>query len=362
MKKCIPLLALLLILHGCGYKEVDNRFFSTVMAIDQSEKSADLIQVTLKLAIPQSEIKMGGEKAIVISQDAPTITQAIRIIKSKLDKELDFGHNKIILFGEDFAKQRDMVELFDWFVRRRDVQAISFIGVGRPDAKTVADFVPEFERLPSYALILPFSYAGTKSAYITSMYLFNFAKRLKERGLDPVLPIVELEKPFYQINKAALFDKKSLRHVLTPEETKTLNFLIEEIAATDIKIGTSDYTFSIAVDQVKSNISINKEEGDSIVLSVKVDITGIVEETTQTLVEENIHKYEKQAEKLIENLIIDLLEKLQKKNLDPVGFGLLYRSRHLNNGGDWREWQRLYPNAEFNVQVNVKIQGTGLIK
>lgn len=356
------MICLLLITNGCGYKEVDNRFFSTSMGIDQSEKSEDYLKVTLKLAIPQSEIKMGGEKFITISQEAPTITQAIRIMKSKLDKELDFGHNKIILFGEEFVKKRNMVDEMDWLVRRRDIQGIAFLGIGRPDAETVLNYRPVFERLPGYALILPLSHAGTRSAYVTSEFLFDFAKRLKEKGMDPILPIIELDKPFYEINKAGVFDKRSLKLVLSPEDTKMLNFLIRDVASTDIKIQTKEYAFSIAADRVKSKISIQKKSGDSVVLGVKIDVTGIVEETTQTLSQEYIHQYERQAEKLLGDEIKDLLIKLQKKKLDPVGFGLLYRSRNLNNGDDWEQWQQLYPTAKFDIQVNVKIQGTGVIK
>lgn len=358
----LPMSFLILLANGCGYKEVDNRFYATGMGIDQSEQDENLLKVTLKLAIAQAEIKMGGEQFIMISQEAPTITQAIRLMKSKLDKELDFGHNKLILFGEEFIKKRDMAASLDWLVRRRDIQGITFLGIGRPDANTVLSFKPTFERLPGYALLLPLSQAGTRSSYVTTEYLFDFAKRLKERGIDPVLPIIELNKPFYEINKAGLLDKKSLQLVLSPEDTKMLNFLIQDVAATDLKIQTKEYSFSIAADQVKSKISIRKKMADSIILGVDVKVTGIVEETTQTLSEDNVRKYEKQAELLLQNQMNDLLKKFQKKKLDPVGFGLLYRSRNFNNGEDWQEWQKLYPTAKFDIQVKVTIQGTGVIK
>ncbi|KYD05818.1 hypothetical protein B4102_3140 [Heyndrickxia sporothermodurans] len=52
---------------------------------------------------------------------------------------------------------------------------------------------------------------------------------------------------------------------------------------------------------------------------------------------------------------------MQKEGVDPIGFGMRYRSRHFNTN-DWEEWQHLYPNIKFKVHSNVQIEDTGLIE
>ncbi|MGG1674458.1 Ger(x)C family spore germination C-terminal domain-containing protein [Neobacillus sp. NRS-1170] len=76
---------------------------------------------------------------------------------------------------------------------------------------------------------------------------------------------------------------------------------------------------------------------------------------------EQLSRYEKAAEKRLKKQIKEVLVKIQKANVDPISFGLRYRSRHFNKN-DWEEWQRIYPQLAFKVDTKVKISDTGLIE
>ncbi|MDP4091593.1 MAG: Ger(x)C family spore germination C-terminal domain-containing protein, partial [Bacillota bacterium] len=65
---------------------------------------------------------------------------------------------------------------------------------------------------------------------------------------------------------------------------------------------------------------------------------------------------------VLQKKVTALLKKIQGEGLDPIGFGLHYRSRHWNNDTEWDTWQKLYPDIRFTVQAKVKIQSTGLIR
>jgi spore germination protein KC len=56
-----------------------------------------------------------------------------------------------------------------------------------------------------------------------------------------------------------------------------------------------------------------------------------------------------------------LLKKIQKANVDPMGFGLRYRATHPGNDA-WKQWQSIYPTIKFVVNPNIQIEGTGIIK
>jgi spore germination protein KC len=71
--------------------------------------------------------------------------------------------------------------------------------------------------------------------------------------------------------------------------------------------------------------------------------------------------FQKAAEQVIQAELTQFLLKLQKKDLDPIGFGLRYRSRHWGGDEDWTKWIKMYPKAIFQVNVKVKIQSPGLI-
>jgi spore germination protein KC len=51
--------------------------------------------------------------------------------------------------------------------------------------------------------------------------------------------------------------------------------------------------------------------------------------------------------------------KMQKENVDPIGFGLRYRNM---GNDDWKTWQKLYPTIKFKVNIDINISDTGLVQ
>ncbi|WP_369333528.1 Ger(x)C family spore germination C-terminal domain-containing protein [Lysinibacillus antri] len=48
--------------------------------------------------------------------------------------------------------------------------------------------------------------------------------------------------------------------------------------------------------------------------------------------------------------------------MDPIGFGLKYRTKKLHNKlMDYEEWLALYPHASINISVRVQLESTGLL-
>jgi spore germination protein KC len=62
-------------------------------------------------------------------------------------------------------------------------------------------------------------------------------------------------------------------------------------------------------------------------------------------------------------MIINLLKKFQKANVDPLGFGLDFRAHYFGTiKEEWKAWQALYPELEFNANIQVKLDGVRVIK
>jgi len=53
---------------------------------------------------------------------------------------------------------------------------------------------------------------------------------------------------------------------------------------------------------------------------------------------------------------------LKKNKVDPLGLGIIYRAHHYSDVEDLKHWEEIYPNLKFDVQVKVKLIGTGEIK
>jgi spore germination protein KC len=357
-------ICLIVILTSCGYKDIDKRSFVVTIGVDKAKNSDKKYNVMLKIAIPTSEIRAGEAKFIVSEQESNSMTEAIRIINTKVDKELDFNHAKAILFGEEVAKE-EIKELLDWFIRRRDIQKIAWVGIGKPDAQSVISIKREVERLPSNALFLSFGRTGSESPFIISEYLFDFRKRITERGLDPILPIIEAKNnKYYDINTAGVFDSEKLKVTLSEEETRILNILLNRATKAHLSVNkkkdNDQNSFFIAADILRAKYDLHHVESGSPSLVVRVNIEGIVEEAWEEISHAELNKFEKIAEKQYQDKVTTLLTKLQKENLDPVGFGLKYRAKSFSRD-DWEKWQKIYPEIPIKVKVDVTLQGTGML-
>ncbi|MBB6734996.1 Ger(x)C family spore germination protein [Cohnella zeiphila] len=362
-KRLLVLLTLLLAgsaLGGCGFKDIDKRFFVVAMSVDPSGKEDKKYLVTVKLAIPSPSEKFGSNQYTLVSEDTDSIAQAVRIIKSKVDKELDLGHLKAIVIGRELVEKGNMDEVMDWFVRRRDIQNIAWVAAGVPDGRSILDLRPPTERLPSNMLFMSFGQVGTETAYIVSEYLFDFRRRLRERGLDPILPIVESRgDQQVAINKVALLDKNKMRLVLDPLDTKIFNSFYQGIGKYDIQIRQDQGYFIISADNVKGSFTIENVQGKT-VITLKPHIHGIIEEATSPISKTELAKYERQAEQEIKERALQFVKRLQQANIDPIGFGLRYRARHPGNPDHvWKKWVELYPEVEFRVQPHVRLTSTG---
>ncbi|WML39273.1 Ger(x)C family spore germination protein [Neobacillus sp. OS1-2] len=355
----ITLLSVLL-LNGCGFKDIDKRFFVVSIGVDVAKNSPKKYLVSLKFAIP-SESKGTSTESIVVSEKADSMSEAVRIIKTKVDKEVDFSNAKAIVFGEEMAKQKGNAGIVYWLTRRRDIQEIAWVAIGKPSALDVLNVKLKSERIPSNALFLALGREGSENPYVISEFLFDHKYRLIERGRDPMLPIVEAKRELLEINTVGLFNKSQMKLTLSPEETKILNFLRRREEKSANKLTKGGTTVVIDTHKVKTKYKIITPKGSTPYIKVKVSMEGTLEETTRRVPNTKLSVYEKAAEKSLNKEFENLLVKIQKANLDPIGFGLRYRSRHFNKD-DWEQWQRIYPQIKFKVQTKVQIEDTGLIE
>jgi len=250
--------------------------------------------------------------------------------------------------------------MYYWFTRRRDIQKIAWVNIGRPSALAVLKVKPKSEYIPSNALFLALGREGSETPYVNPVYLFEMKYRLIERGIDPFLPIIDAKKNLFEINTVGLFNKSNLKLTLTPEETKIINFLRNREEKSAINVTKGKTIVVINTQKVKTNYKIYTPKGKSPYIRVNVSVTGTLEEASSRVPISKLSIFEIAAEKQISRRFTKVLVKLQKAEVDPLGFGLRYRSRHFNDD-DWEQWKKIYPNIVFKVHSKVQIEDPGLI-
>jgi spore germination protein KC len=347
------------LINGCGFKDIDKRLFVVSIGIDPAKDSSKKYLISLKFAIPIIEEK--SNESMIVSEEADTISEAVRMIKTKVDKEIDFSHAKVIVYNQEVLQKEIEPNLYYWFIRRRDIQEVSWVAIGKPSALDVLKLKPKSERLPSNSLFLALGRDGPETAYIIPEFLFDFKKRFSEKGLDPFIPIIEASNNSFVINKVGLLNKKQMKLILKPIETMTLNFLLNNESKSALVIEHNNKRLVIDTKRVKAKYKIFADNQKHPFIRLDLTINGRIEEADFSVNNMDIPEYEKLARKVTQETVYQFLVKMQKANVDPIGFGLRYRARHFEKD-DWQTWQRLYPEMKFKVNVDVQIEDTGLVE
>lgn len=365
MKTLLKGMAILLLLltAGCEYKDIDRRLFVVAIGVDPGQKE-DTLKVSAKIAIPQGDVSKLDEKMQILTEESSSISEALRRMKSKVEKELDYVHCKSIVLGEGLADQ-DIGHVLDWAIRRRDIQLILNFAVGRPEALKVLEVRPPSERIPSNSLIMAMNGEGTESPFITRVFAYQLMRSMYEVGKDPILPVIEAQgTEQFLIDKVALLDKQKIRLVLSPDETRLFNLLSRSNLRTNFSADTDGEMYQYYTESSSSSYRISTPAEGEPRIRYKIKITGIIEESSnQDLVTAGkLKEVSSAARKKLEKDVNALLVKIQKSGLDPLGWGLHYGARHWNNATEMKVWAELYPQLQFEVAAVVKIKYSGMIR
>lgn len=351
----------MMVLGGCDFRDIDLRLFVVAIGVDEIEDNPNLLRFSFKMSLPTGDPKTGEVKSLVVTEDATNIATAIRQAKSKVDKELDFGHCKGVLYGEAYA-DKDIRKIQEWTIRRRDMQLILYPTVAIPTAEAVLRVQPRTERIAGNSLFLALSEDGSDSPYITKMYSFDLDRRIKEKGKDPLMPVIEVvNDTLLDIKKVALLDKQKVREILSPEETKLLNLLLRNDLKTNfgMELDGGHYEFNVTHSKAKFKIIDNSLGNGEIVYTIRVKGNLEEKEGIGRLNHQDLLNIEKGFSKTISEEVVKLLEKVQGTGVDPLGFGLRYFGTHWNNETEVEEWRELYPRVKFKVNVQTTIKSTG---
>jgi spore germination protein KC len=356
-------LLLLCLTTGCEYKDIDRRIFVVAIGIDPGEKENNL-KVSLKLAIPQGDVTKIDEKMQILTEESPSISEALRRMKSKVEKELDYVHCKSIIVGEKLA-ERDIRHVLDWAIRRRDIQLILNFAVGRPGALEVLHVKPPSERIPSNSLIMAMSGQGTESPFIASVYSYQLMRDIYEQGKNPVLPVIEAQgKEQFLIDTIVLLDKQKIRLVLSPDETRLFNLLTRSDLRTNFPAMVDGGEYQYYTESSSSSYKILIPKEGEPVIRYNIKINGIVEESsTHDIITHNLLlKISDAGAQVLDQKVEALLNKIRDSGLDPFGWGLHYGARHWNNDTEMEEWNNLYPRLKFQVAASVRVKYSGMVR
>lgn len=305
----------------------------------------------------------GGKKAfLVLSATADSFLNGVLQIQQQLDRELFFGHVRLIMIGEDLAKEVGIERVVDFANRQFQIQRMSRLAVVQGRAKEVLSMDPPIGQSTSaYILNLISPSSGSSLIYISDLGKYNVYQA--DEGIEPVLPRVKKGKTSIETGGAAIIKDGKLAGWFTPFETRALDILQNEYKESNYVIASPLHPEdSIVVGLVDAgSVYRIKKEGRS--FRVKIEITGSFETREfsgdygpadlegEDLQKRVAAKVRQEAESAI--------RRAQTVAADIFGIGRMIKARYP------REWQKLDWTVEFSrlpIEVTVDMKWSQTVR
>ena len=406
MSKKVLLLFILILMTiiqtGCwNARELNTLGIALVMGIDLE---GDDILLTAEIIEPTpAKVETSKDKSEAVRYvqgRGSNMYEAFRDITLKFDRRVFIAHNKIIIFGEDFANNRSINDI-DLLARDSEQRETAYLLISKgAKAYEVMGINSGLEEIPgNYILRLienhkynPKNMNMTLSEFLIYFYgmekqpILGVIERKDKKKIDKFKGEAKSKEYELSVIGSAVFYKDSLVGYLNGNDTKGVNFINGNVKHGIVTFPTPTFQ-TLGID--KKNQSVSKKEASikhistmtivklkskkdieiidgKPILKVKINLIGSVGEVAGDIdisTKEGINALEDACSKQIKMGVEEAFKKVQKEfQSDVFGFGSVF---HMKYPKEWkkvnRQWDKVFAEADFQVEVKTKAIRTGLI-
>ncbi|MGB7605085.1 MAG: Ger(x)C family spore germination protein [Lutisporaceae bacterium] len=371
MKSQFRILALIilcsLILTGCWDQKIYEQL-GLILTLGIEESSDKQLLLTYVYPI------IGGKVRSDVGIESAQST-IIRGVREKLaynaPKRMEGGKIQQVLLSDSLAKTgiHDILEIFQ---RDATLPAVAYVVVveGSPNELIVKG--SKLEDRPRISLYLfQLIEENVKLSSIPNTKIFDFDINFFAPGLDPITPMIKLEKESVALTGCALFSDDKMVGKLDEKQTVLLLGIMGQTRNTDFVVSDPQlpssnpikYGIAVTLRKPKRKIDISfGEDGIPIIdISLKYECQIDEYKWNETNDPTKQNKLEKIVSKNMESYCNEVVKKIQAVNCDSVGFGNMIRAKHYEY---WQriDWREIYPQAKIKVAVQVEVVKEGIIK
>jgi spore germination protein len=176
--------------------------------------------------------------------------------------------------------------------------------------------------------------------------------------MDPYLPILKREGNQVGVDGIALFKSDQFVGSIPFERMFPFNLLVQKFNNGVFSVHKGMSSAVIENIRGRRKIKVSYKSGVP-VATVYINLTGIVREFKgEEITSKKLTKLNKDFEGELKKECQSVIQKLQKLNVDPVGFGEAARSQ--NRGFNLAKWHEDYPDMKVTVVVDTKLTEFGI--
>jgi len=358
-------LPLLLCIVGCTQEErthsVEDLSMVSSIAFDYINED----EVRMTLSIPQST-GVSEETTQNYSVNTPLIQKGFSEISSQAGKMVSLNQLRTILFSEEYASKGDVTRTAKHFYRDPTVGNKIRLAIVKDSAEEVLkSSFPDIPSTTTYLYDLLQPQMHTSFSPFTTLH--DFINSEMDKVSHSTMPYLEKKEDSLKIESVALFDGGQMLETIPSKESSLIQALKgkDNLAPIDITLDKGSDKEELHIELIVSKVKINSNKKlDSPQVSIRIKLQGALKEyggDKELSKKKELEMLQKEISKHIEKEVEDLLEKLRKLEVDPVGFSEYFRMYHK---GKWDEQltEKVIASVEYKVSVNLDLLNTGVLK
>ncbi|MFS1514726.1 Ger(x)C family spore germination protein [Chengkuizengella sp. SCS-71B] len=337
-------------------------------AIDLEENN--MYRSSIQIAVPKfirepNTSQSSSDTSYIESDTGRILRETESKTQRRLSQKLTFAHRRVLLIGEELAKNKGIRDVLDGPTRRPRNQLSASLIVTKGKAYNLLNAKPMFE-----------SYSGEtldRLDEVNDIFSLNFlgaAQAISLVGSDLVLPYMGTKKIKFsqseevQILGYAQFRDDKMVGKFEAEAAHGLIWLKNKISSYSVilKISEDDYvTYSIKNGTTNIEPIIRNEK-----IHYKVDVwcnASLIEDSSGADITKtkNINRLNQKLGNHIKVAIQESIDIIKKNKADSAELGLKLKRKYPR---EWKEkyskyWNEKIPKLEFSINVQANVIETG---
>ncbi|WP_185903653.1 Ger(x)C family spore germination protein [Hathewaya massiliensis] len=382
------LLAISFILTGCWDKtEIDRRAFISTISIDPGEeigKSQELKGIKEDEIFQERQIKKinvtysfpdisslgpnvsGTSAEKTIKTQSYSMEGSISEATSKSSRSIHLGHSKMLVLSDAMFSYPEVVkEIVDYFRRNPTINRSMNVVVAEGNAEDYEKFKPSMEQnFQSY--INGLMENSDKNSTIIPMTLNELLKLLEENG-NAIIPYIKMNKKENEVSVygIALIKNYELIGVLNSIETSDVEILRGKAKGGTKVIYKEGHPINYSIEGIERKLRVTEINEKKLKMDIDINLEGSAKSFTvdkKLLSSKVLAEYEKNFDKTLSMECNKILKVIQEKyNIEPFAIKEYLEKYHPYK---WKKvqgnWEEIYKNAEFNVNIKTKIRRIGI--
>lgn len=367
-------MGMLLVLTGCwDRREINDVAFVLASAID---KEGDSIRVSVLIPLPGNMGSSGGggggsggQKPFTIkTETGKTVREAVSKLQFRLPRHLFFGHRRVIIIGEELARQDGVATIIDAITRNPENRLTAFIAISKGKAQDLLNADTRLERFSAESMR-----ELLQSEASVRVSLKDVISKMIAVGEDAYFPYMEkvrtrvkgLEAEDILIEGFALTHDGKMTGVVKGDEAIGLRLLSHSFRKYDETFNDEGNYLTVAINQADISIKPVMKNGE---LSFRIHTMVKASVNEDRNLERNYDYYgqRKQIEQIVAQRVVDnvklAIKRMQQSNSDAVGFGLqAYRAYPQIWTKKYRkDWDAIFPEVKFEVTAKANLFRLGM--